>query len=346
VASPGRPGPRTLAVRHSLAAFLGRAGLGDGDPVVCGVSGGGDSLALAAACVHAGLAVTTVTVDHGLQDGSDRVAAGAAAICRGLGAEARVVTVRVRGRGEAPAREARYRALGEAAAGRPLLIAHTADDDAEGLLIALTRGSGTGSLAGLREVTADHPAVTAGAGVLGRPLLRARRADTRGSCAELGLALWDDPHNERRDILRSRVRGDLLPVMREVLGDGVDAALSRSARLLREDADLLDDLAERSLRAVPGSHEPGEGLPVDALAGQPGPVRRRMLRLWLDGRTGPLTSAHLGMLEALVVSWHGQGPVAVPWPQGHTMVASSGTTRLVVRRRRGLLVLDKLRSQD
>lgn len=342
----GRPGPHTLAVRHSLADFLDRTGLHPGDEVVCGVSGGGDSLALAAACVHAGLTVATVTVDHGLQDGSDRVASDAAATCRGLGVTAHTVRVAVAGRGEGPAREARYRALGEAAAGRPLLIAHTADDDAEGLLIALTRGSGTGSLAGLRETATDHPAVASGAGWLGRPLLHAGRADTRGSCEELGLAVWDDPHNERRDILRSRVRGELLPAMREVLGVQVDAALSRSARLLREDADLLDDIAARTLQEVMAGRVPGDGLPVGPLTGHAGPVRRRVLRQWLADLAGPLTSTHLGMLDALLVDWHGQGPVAVPWPTGHTMVASSGTTRLVVRRRRGLLVPDQLRSQD
>ncbi|WP_040430071.1 tRNA lysidine(34) synthetase TilS [Corynebacterium nuruki] len=344
----GRPGPRTLAVRQSLGAFLDRTGLRAGDPVVCGVSGGGDSLALTAAAVHAGLVVTTVTVDHGLQDGSDRVAAEAAATCRGLGAQAQITAVTVRGTGEAPARQARYRALGEAAAGRPLLVGHTADDDAEGLLLALSRGSGTGSLAGLREIATGHPAVVAGAGWLGRPLLHARRADTRGSCAELGLDIWDDPHNERPDILRSRVRGELLPAMREVLGTGVDAALSRSARLMREDADVLDDLAAQVLQGLQeDAGDAGDaGLPVGQLAGHPGAVRRRVLRQWLAGCAGPLTSAHLAMLEALVVDWHGQGPVAVPWPTGHTMGASSGTTRLVVRRHRGLLVLDQLRSQD
>ncbi|WP_156980071.1 tRNA lysidine(34) synthetase TilS [Corynebacterium terpenotabidum] len=333
-----RPGRRTLAVRHSLAAFLDTAELAPGDAVVCGVSGGGDSLALAAAGVHAGLAVTTVTVDHGLQAGSDRVAEAAAQQCRSLGATAQVVTVTVDGAGEAPARTARYRTLGEIADGRPVLVAHTADDDAEGLLLSLTRGSGTGSLAGLREISLDHPVVAAGASFLGRPLLAATRADTRGSCTELGLAVWDDPHNVRTDILRSRVRHELLPVMREVLGERVDAALTRSARLLREDADLLEALAADVLRdaAVP----PGGPLPVEVPAGQPGPLRRRLLRHWLSGVAGPLTSRHLSMLESLVADWHGQGPVAVPVlaePNRQVGPTLGKSHRLVVRRRVGVL---------
>lgn len=343
---PGRPGPATLAVRHSLAAFLDHAGLHRGDAVVCGVSGGGDSLALAAACVHAGLVVTTVTVDHRLQDGSDRVAARAAQQCRDLGATATVVPVDVDGPGEGPARAARYRALGEAADGRPVLVAHTADDDAEGLLLSLTRGSGTGSLAGLREITGDHPVVDAGASFLGRPLLAATRGQTRGSCAELGLGIWDDPHNEHPEILRSRVRHELLPVMREILGPRVDAALTRSARMLREDADLLDDLAAGALESA--GVTPGDRLPVTVLADRPAPLRRRMLRDWLAGVAGPLTSVHLARIDALVADWHGQGPVAVPHPDqpGPTIDIRRNTHRRVVRRRDGALETTHLRRLD
>lgn len=355
-----RPGPCTLAVRHSLASFLRTSGLGEGDAVVCGVSGGGDSMAMAAACVHAGLDVTTVTVDHRLQPGSDKVARDAAARCRELGAKAEVVTVTVAGAGEGPARTARYRALGRVAAGRPVFVAHTADDDAEGLLLSLTRGSGTGSLAGLREMSHRHPVVDAGASWLGRPLLAATRADTRGSCAELGITVWDDPHNRHPDILRSRVRNELLPTMRDVLGPATDHALSRSARLLREDADLLDDLAARALTGA--GTVPGDPLPVSVVAEQPGPLRRRMYRHWLTGTTGALASGHLSRIDALVTGWHGQGPVAVPWPapyaptlrraRHHTPATTidlsqqRDTHRLVVRRRSGVLETALLRREN
>lgn len=332
--------PHTLEVRRSLGRFLSAHAprLSRGDAVVCGVSGGGDSLALAAACVHAGLDVTTVTVDHGLQDGSAQVARDAARTCRVLGAMARTVRVQVAGSGEADARDARYRALGECADGRPVLVAHTADDDAEGLLLALARGSGTGSLAGLREVTDDHPVVTAGAGWLGRPLLHATRADTLGSCAELELDVWHDPHNSSATILRSRVRNELLPLAREILGEHVGDALARSARLLREDADLLDDQARRVLSDVGGAAP--ATLPVGAVAGRPAPLRRRVLRQWLGARVGPLTSRHLEALDALIADWHGQGAVALPYPATGSPSAPSqtstmgGTRRLVVRRRR------------
>ncbi|MEY8565828.1 tRNA lysidine(34) synthetase TilS [Corynebacteriaceae bacterium 7-707] len=339
--------PHTLRVRRSLRRFLaahpGR--IAPGDSVVCGVSGGGDSLALAAACVHAGLDVTTVTVDHGLQDGSAQVAQDAAHACDALGASARTVRVRVTGGGEAAAREARYRALGECADGRPVLVGHTSDDDAEGLLLSLARGSGTGSLAGLREVSVEHPVVDAGAGWLGRPLLHAGRADTLGSCAELGLRVWHDPHNTSDAVLRSRVRHELLPLAREILGAHVGEALARSARMLREDADLLDGQARQVLDAA-GAEAGGTCLPVAVVEGCPAPVRRRVLRRWLGAGVGPLTSRHLEALDALVADWHGQGPVAVPYPANGAAGAASpggapswtstmgGTRRLVVRRRR------------
>ncbi|MGO3362841.1 MAG: tRNA lysidine(34) synthetase TilS [Corynebacterium sp.] len=330
--------PRTLAVRRSLGRFLDDHPdlVSPGDPVVCGVSGGGDSLALAAACVHAGLEVTTVTVDHGLQDGSADVAATAADICRQLGADSVIATVNVAGRGEAAARDARYTALGEHAHGRPVLVAHTADDDAEGLLLALARGSGTGSLAGLREVSHDHHAVTAGASWLGRPLLHATRDDTLGSCAELGLEPWHDPHNESPDIVRARVRHELLPLVRDVLGEGSPGNLARSARMLRQDADLLHAMAQEVLDGI--VRDDRRVLPVEDVENQPAALRRRVLRLWLADLAGPLTSAHLVMLDALVSDWHGQGPVAVPYPAAASARAQASTMgvtrRLVVRRRR------------
>ncbi|MBB3115462.1 tRNA lysidine(34) synthetase TilS [Corynebacterium bovis] len=319
----------TAAVRRALRAAAADLPAGT-DAVTVGVSGGGDSLALVAAACAEGFGVRAVVVDHGLQPGSAAVAARAAATCRDLGAEAEVVAVTVDGPGEGPARDARYRALGRAARG-PLAVGHTADDDAEGVLLGLARGSGTTSLAGLAPVTVDHPAVAAGATLLWRPLLRVTREQTYGSCAELGLDPWRDPHNASPDVLRSRLRHEVMPLLREVLGEAVGANLARSARLLREDDDAL-----RALTPTPG---PGP-LPVATLAGLPAALRRRTVRAWLRGRAGALTAAHLGAVDALVADWHGQGPVSVPWPS--TMdAARRADLRLVVARRDADLVLDE-----
>jgi tRNA(Ile)-lysidine synthase len=295
------------AVRRAIAALPDVAA---GDAVGIAVSGGADSLALAAAAAwelpRAGLRGVAVTVDHGLQPGSADVAAGASAACRELGLDAMVTTARVEGAGgpEGAARAARYAALGTAAdaAGADLvLLAHTLDDQAETVLLGLARGSGARSLSGM--------AVRSGRWV--RPFLGVRRSQTRDACRALDLTAWDDPHNTDPRFARSRVRQEALPALESALGPGVAAALARSAGLLRDDADALDDLASKALAEGSGS----DGLAVDALAALPAAVRRRVLRtaaVAAGSPAGSLSAAHLTALDALVTSWRGQGPVSLP----------------------------------
>ena len=244
------------AVRRELAD------LGPDDLVLVACSGGPDSLALAAAVAHEarrvgrsvrsrGHAVRAgaVVVDHGLQAGSDDVAAQAAQQCRDLGldpVEVRVADVVPRGEGlEAAARDARYRVLEDVATTTgavAVLLGHTLDDQAEQVLLGLARGSGARSLAGM-------PATR---GVFRRPLLGLRREQTERVCAVEGLVPWHDPTNEPGPTapLRSLVRGRLLPVLGEVLGPGAVEALARSADQLRDDADALDELAAELLSAA------------------------------------------------------------------------------------------------
>jgi len=155
--------------------------------VAVGLSGGSDSLALVHGLLRCGVKVHAVVVDHQLQEGSAQVARQASEVALSLGATAEIRTVEVEGPGEGPARQARYAALGAAADGRPLLVAHTADDDAEGMLIGLVRGSGAEAIAGMRSVHTDHVAVTAGAAWLGRPLLNCTREETEAECRAAGL---------------------------------------------------------------------------------------------------------------------------------------------------------------
>lgn len=318
--------------------------------VVVGLSGGADSLALTVGAVRAGLSVHAVVVDHGLQEGSDRVAATAAGQARELGATAEVVRVHVVGEGEGPAREARYEALGRIADGRPVLVAHTASDDAEGFLVALSRGSGTHSLAGMRSVSRrHHPAITAGAGWIGRPLLAATRADTEAECTSSGLTWWEDPHNYSQDFVRSRVRQELLPLMEDILGGAVRDNLARSARMLRDDADALDALALDALEectAEDGGEAQGLGrvasLKIKKVATYSPAVRRRIYKHWLGQVAGPLTATHIHAIDALVAQWRGQGAVSVPWGQHWPTMNEDRRTshRLVVRRVEKTLTID------
>lgn len=314
-----------LAVRRTLAG-LGAAGdtaaTGDSadpvDPVDPGgralvlvaCSGGADSLALAAAAAHEapslGLRAGAVVVDHGLQDGSDSVAAHAAQQCSDLGlAPVDVERVRVQRDGsgpEASSRKARYAALLDLAGrhgAQMVLVGHTRDDQAEQVLLGLARGSGARSLSGMPRRR----------GLFHRPLLDVGRATTEAACATLGLEPWHDPHNQDPAYRRVRARR-LLSSIEAELGPGIGESLARSADLLRQDSEALEAMALRS-RA-----ELGDGpLDVAAIAALPDAIRTRVWRavaIEAGSPPGSLFSVHVHALDALVLQWHGQGPIQLP----------------------------------
>jgi tRNA(Ile)-lysidine synthase len=288
--------------RQAVRLLLDKADVAE---VAVAVSGGADSLALAAAVSHVaprrGLTVHGLIVDHQLQPGSAEIAAQAAKQLHGMGIDdVRVLTVEVTGRGgpEAAARSARYTAL--RAAGVPLvLLGHTLDDQAETVLLGLGRGSGPRSIAGMRDL--DPP--------WARPFLSVPRATTVAACDVLGLPVWDDPHNVDPSYTRVRLRREVLPLLEDVLQGGVAPALARTAVQLRDDTEALDTLSARLLAAALAEGE----LDVPVLAAEPAALRRRVLRRWLLG-TGvtELTDAHLRSADALIGEWRGQGAVWLP----------------------------------
>jgi tRNA(Ile)-lysidine synthase len=291
-------GPAALQVVQAVDAVLR-------GPALVACSGGPDSLALAAAAaIVAGrrdVAVRAAVVDHGLQPGSAEVAAAVASRLGALGLRADVLTILVEADGDGPeaaARRARYAALEQAADGADVLLGHTLDDQAETVLLGLSRGSGTRSLSGMAPRR----------GCFVRPLLGLRAATTRQACAELGLEPWLDPHNAVSRFTRVRVRERVLPLLEAELGPGVAEALARSADLLRADADLLDARAAAELAT-----QPGGDLSCAWLAELPDALRGRVLRDWLR-RAGAadLTSGHLAAVTALVTDWHGQRWAEVP----------------------------------
>ena len=285
-------------------------GLADLTPdarVLVAVSGGADSLALAQAVALTGRPAAAGVIDHGLQPDSGAVAARAAGECARLGLDPVIVEcvdASAQGSGpEAAARDARRMAL-EGIADRldavAILLAHTRDDQAETVLLRLARGSGARSLAAMAPVT----------GRWRRPLLDVPRAVVRASAA--GLDTWEDPHNVDPAYARARVRHAALPALIDALGPDVVAGLSRSARLLGDDADALDALARESARAVSA---PDGSLDAVGLADLPRALRTRILRaaaISAGCPAGALTSAHVDRLEVLVSDWHGQGGVDLP----------------------------------
>ena len=317
------PPEATAAVRLGVRRAL--RDLAADELVLAAVSGGADSLALAAALAFERPGSGALVVDHGLQPGSARVAARATEVCRSLGLAAerlgperlgpeRLALVRPvsddhqrgdqrwdqrgeggsgRGGPEAAARTLRYRLLGAAAdrlGATAVLLGHTLDDQAETVLLGLARGAGTRSLAGM----------AARRGLWRRPLLGVTRRQTRAACAEAGLEPWDDPHNADPSYARVRVRGQLLPALELALGPGVAQALARTASQAREDADALDAL-------TPDTDD------VALLAALPPALLARAVKRWAEQACGGAVSgAHVDALRALVEAWRGQGPVALP----------------------------------
>ncbi|MEY3277924.1 MAG: hypothetical protein RLZZ426_410 [Actinomycetota bacterium] len=287
-------------VRSTLKTFFATR-VNPGDTVILGVSGGADSLALAAGCAALAteLSVTFVPViiDHQLQVGSDLVAQNALAACTALGlseSEVRVVDVTHSGDGvESAARNARYAALREAVVAHDavgIVVAHSLEDQAETVLMRLSRGSGTRSLSGM-SVDKDG---------IWRPLLTVKRADLRLSLEDYGVEIFEDPHNVDRRFTRVRVRHDVMPVLREALGASVDEALARTAQLSFDDAQALDLWADRVLKDATD----GQTLIIEVLKTQPKAVMSRVVKAWLEANgagLGSLTYEHISAVTRLIV---------------------------------------------
>jgi tRNA(Ile)-lysidine synthase len=225
-----------------------------GTKVTCAVSGGADSMTLMVLAVAAGCTVTAVHVDHGLRSGSHTEAELVAAVAERFGAAFRSETIDVSGGPnlEARAREARYAVLpGD------VMTGHTADDQAETMLLNLMRGASSTGLAAMRPGPR-------------RPILALRRATTVRFCHAEGIKAIDDPTNRDPAFLRNRVRHELLPLMNEMAVRDLVPVLTRQAGLLRDDGDLLDQLAE--------SIDPTD---AKRLAAAPVQLARRAVRRWL-----------------------------------------------------------------
>lgn len=284
-----------------------------GERVVVALSGGPDSTAL----LHLlwrlradfDLTLIAATLDHGLRD-TERDRRWARELCQELGVPLRLGRVprgALRGRPggiEAAARRARYAFLKSVAreegAGR-IAVAHTADDQAETVLMRLLRGAGPAGLAGMAPRRPD--------GVI-RPLLSVWRSEVAAYLAAQNLKAVDDPTNADLRLLRNRIRRQVLPFLSR-LNPGLPGNLVRLATLLREEEEFLGEAAaqawERVARplAVPPPGGRGEGFRISrrGLAGLPTALRRRVTRIACAGlgREG-LPFEHAERLIELAVS--------------------------------------------
>ena len=307
-----------LAIRAELAD------LNAGDTVLVAVSGGADSSALAAGLLAEAktkaIRAIAVVIDHALQPNSADVAMNTKSELSKLGytnIEIKRISVEITDGMEASARRARYAALNEIATSTnaaAIFLGHTKDDQAETVLLGLARGSGTRSLAGMAERIDKYR----------RPLLSITRSQTEAACKEAGIKYWNDPHNQSMEYARVRVREKVLPMMEVEIGPGIADALTRSAKILRDDADALDQWAEEVLDEI----DPID-MDIETLANLPRAVRSRVIRkaIYLAGApSGSLSAEHLEPVEALVTAWKGQGAVSLPG--GVTVARISGRLSL------------------
>ncbi len=308
-----RRGSGASCLADAIRAAVARRGLLEpGDHVLVGVSGGPDSVALLHALVllraEYGLQLTVGHVHHGLRLEADRDAAFVEALAARLGSAARVVRVQVPlGGGRSPeeaARLARHAALARVArvvGATRIALGHTADDQAETVLMRVLQGAGPRGLAG----------IPARRGRIVRPLLDVDRAAVLAHLTAHGLETMDDATNRDPKFLRNRVRHELLPVLATQIGSGAPQALRRLARASREAVDALDALVRPRLSGHLVPTPVGWRLAIAAFDDLlPGAVKA-LVRLALVEVAAPdrlgsgLRAAHLDALAALLAAASG-----------------------------------------
>jgi tRNA(Ile)-lysidine synthase len=269
-------------------------------------------LALAAAVAfeapRAGIAAGAVIVEHGIQAITKDVAARTAELLKTLGldpVQVAHVSVGEVGGPEAAARAARYEALDEAAAAldaKAVMLGHTLDDQAETVMLGLARGSGPRAINGM----AVH------SGRYLRPLLGIERETTHAFCEDSGLEPWIDPQNSEDRFTRVRVRQAVLPMLEIELGPGIAESLARTAELVREDSEYLDELAlaayDSAVTAGPTSLE----LSVEALEALAAPIRNRVILRALEVFGPTFSRVHVLAVADLISNWHGQKELTLP----------------------------------
>jgi tRNA(Ile)-lysidine synthase len=319
-------------VRHVEQALM-TAGIQRGARLVLGCSGGPDSTALLLAlwlgrARHA-WQVQVVCVDHGLREAAKQEARLVESVGARLGFSVRLMTVEVPQQAslQAAAREARYQALtaaAEAWGGEAVLVAHTADDQAETILQRLLGGAGPRGLSGMpaqRWLTAGNGEQPVRPVRLLRPLLALTRTEVLEFLALAGplaapLPLFD-PSNDDLRFARARVRHQLLPQLQTLQpGPGLVPHLLSLAEQLREDSNYLDELATEQLARITIGEEPllpGQvaAISVSRLRALPRPIATRLLARLVPG---PLSRLHLLALHQLCA--HSRGSQSIDLPAG------------------------------
>jgi len=240
--------------------------------VTCALSGGADSTALVFLAVAAGCNANAVHVHHGLRPSADDDAECARRLAETLNVPYRCVRVDLR---DGPNLEARARDARREVLGPHALMGHTADDQAETLLLALLRGSGATGLA----------AITPGPQ---HPILALRATETQALCHREGLEYATDPTNTDPRFRRNRIRHELIPLLEAIADRDIAPILTRTAGLLRADDELLESLST--------SIDPTDAV---ALREAPQALATRAVRRWLTRGGYPPDAAAVARVLAV-----------------------------------------------
>ena len=306
-----RLSPAQGAIRHAVREVLA-ANTKPGQKLLIAVSGGADSLALASATLFESkklqLQVATATIDHGLQKVSAKVTEQTLEKLYQIGiteAWSKKVKVGTKGGPEAAAREARYEALESLRIESKsdfIVLGHTANDQAETVLLGLTRGSGSRSLSGM-SVRSER---------LLRPLLSIERASTEQFCKDEKISPWHDPQNKDLKFLRVRIRKVVLPFLEKQLGKGIFSNLIRTSSQLQEDDQYLSFVAAKEYRKIAKTSLRQVTLGQPELVKLPEAIRNRVIKSAIDHFNLESSRTHVLAVADLVLNWHGQKPLALP----------------------------------
>jgi tRNA(Ile)-lysidine synthase len=306
-----RLSPAQGAIRHAVREVLA-ASTKPGQKLLIAVSGGADSLALASAILFESkklqLQVASATIDHGLQKASTKVTEQTLEKLHQIGiteAWSKNVKVGTKGGPEAAAREARYEALESLRIESKsdfIVLGHTANDQAETVLLGLTRGSGSRSLSGM-SVRSER---------LLRPLLSIERASTEQFCKDEKISPWHDPQNKDLKFLRVRIRKVVLPFLEKQLGKGIFSNLIRTSSQLQEDDQYLSSVAAKEYRKIAKTSSRQVTLGQPELVKLPEAIRNRVIKSAIDHFNLESSRTHVLAVADLVLNWHGQKPLTLP----------------------------------
>lgn len=297
--------------------------------VLVACSGGRDSLALTAlaskVCASRGIQCAAIIVNHNLQKDSRKVALNAAKTVAKLGVDESLVfikSVQVKDNEkgeESAARDARYAAIIEVAKdlrASAVLLAHTANDQAETVLMGLRDSAGLEAVAGMKDVAVKENVLFA------RPLINLTRLETTQICKDLGVEWWDDPTNgdsspidvelPKAYPLRSRIRHTLMPYISRFFESDMTLLLAKGAKFAQDDLDYINSQVNLVEKEAIVKEDCKVKIKLATLENSHISIRRRIVARALSAAGIRFSSNHIESIDELITNWHGQKPIALP----------------------------------